>query len=138
MRYLQTFNRRLRRAREEGRLSLADVAELCGVDEVRVRSWEATDARQRGYPGVSELLDFCLKTETPLEHLLDMDDNGEDGQLELPGLAFSNSDDLSVALNELENEIDRIQLSDEEGELLRRFRKASADNRRMVMQLLGV
>ncbi len=141
MRYLQSFNRRLRRIREQGQLSLGgDVAEMCGVDEARVRSWEATDARQRGYPpgGVSELLDFCLKTETPLERLLDMDDDGEDGQLELPGgLAFSNSDDLSVALKELEQEINRIQLSDDEIELLRRFRKASADNRRMVLQLLG-
>ena len=137
MRYLQSFNRRLRRIREQGQLSLGDVAEMCGVDEARVRSWEATDARQRGYPGVSELLDFCLKTETPLERLLDMDDDGEDGQLELPGLAFSNSDDLSVALKELEQEINRIQLSDDETELLRRFRKASADNQRMVFQLLG-
>ena len=137
MRYLQSFNRRLRRIREQGQLSLGDVAEMCGVDEARVRSWEETDARQRGDPGVSELLDFCLKTETPLERLLDMDDDGEDGQLELPGLACSNSDDLSVALKELEQEINRIQLSDDETELLRRFRKASADNRRMVLQLLG-
>jgi len=59
------------------------------------------------------------------------------GQLELPGLAFSNSNDLTVALDELEREIGRIQLSDEEAELLRRFRKATEDNRRMVLQLLG-
>jgi hypothetical protein len=63
--------------------------------------------------------------------------DGHNGAAELPGLAFSNSDDLSVALKELEQEINRIQLSDDEIELLRRFRKASADNRRMVLQLLG-
>lgn len=137
MRYLETFHRRLRRIREDGRLSTLDVAEMCGVDETRVKSWEVNDARQRGYPGVTELLDFCLKTETPLENLLDLDDPGDDGQLELPGLAFSNSDDLSVALKELEAEIDRVQLSDEEAELLRRFRKTSPDNRRMVLQILG-
>ncbi|MCG7199444.1 XRE family transcriptional regulator [Marinobacter pelagius] len=137
MRYLQSFNRRLRQLREQGRLSSWDVAEMCGVDEARVLSWEATDARQRSYPGVVELLDLCLKTETPLEHLLDLEAQGEGGQLELPGLAFSNSDDLSVALKELEEEIERIQLTDEESELLRRFRRTSTENRRMVFQLLG-
>lgn len=59
------------------------------------------------------------------------------GQLELPGLAFSNSEDLTVALDELEQEIERFQLSEEERELLRRYRKATEDNRRMVLQLLG-
>jgi transcriptional regulator with XRE-family HTH domain len=137
MRYLQSFNRRLRHIREAGQWSLEDVAGMCGVDEARVRSWEASDPRQRGYPGISELLDFCLKTETPLEQLLDRDELGESGQLELPGLAFSNQDDLSLALKELEQEINRIQLTDDEVELLRRFRKTSAENRRMVIQLLA-
>ena len=137
MRYLQTFNRRLRQIRETGQLSCGDVAEMCGVDEARVVSWEATDARHRAWPGVTELLDFCLKTETPLEDLLDLDDAGDTGQLELPGLAFSQGDDLSTALKELEQEISRIQLSEEEMELLRRFRKTSGENRRMILQILG-
>ena len=137
MRYLQTFNRRLRQIREAGQLSCGDVAEMCGVDEARVVSWESTDARQRAWPGVTELLDFCLKTETPLEDLLDLDDAGDTGQLELPGLAFSQGDDLSTALKELEREISRIQLSEEEMELLRRFRKPSGENRRMILQILG-
>ncbi|MEA1081816.1 XRE family transcriptional regulator [Marinobacter qingdaonensis] len=136
MRYLQTFNRRLRQIREHGRLSRWDVAQICGVEEAQVKSWEATDVRQRGYPGISELLDFCIRTETPLEDLIDLEEQG-DGQLELPGLAFSNSDDLTVALKELEQEINRVQLSDEETELLRRFRNASAENRRMILQILG-
>ncbi len=137
MRYLQTFNRRLRQMREAGHLSCQDVAELCGVEEAQVISWEATDARQRTYPDVSELLDFCIKTETPLEDLLDLAEPGNCGQLELPGLAFSSSDDLSRALKELEQEINRVQLSDEEAELLRRFRKTTAENRRMILQILG-
>ncbi len=136
MRYLQTFNRRLRQIREHRRLSRWDVAQICGVEEAQVKSWEATDVRQRGYPGITELLDFCIRTETPLEDLIDLEDQG-DGQLELPGLAFSNSDDLTVALKELEQEINRVQLSDEETELLRRFRNASAENRRMILQILG-
>lgn len=137
MRYLQTFNRRLRQLREAGQLSRWDVAQMCGVDEARVTGWEATDHRQRGYPSVTELLDLCVKTETPLEDLLDLDDAGDTGQLELPGLAFSQGDDLSAALKQLEEEISRVQLSEEEVELLRRFRKTSAENRRMVLQILG-
>lgn len=136
MRYLQSFNRRLRQVREQGHLSLLDVAQMCGVEEDQVRSWEATETRQRAYPGVGELLDFCFRTETPLEQLIDVEDSS-DGQLELPGLAFCNSDDLSEALRELEQEISRIQLSEQEMELLRRFRNASPENRRMILQLLG-
>jgi len=137
MRYLQTFNRRLRQMREAGRLSCQDVAEICGVDEAQVISWEASDARQRTYPDVTALLDFCIKTETPLENLLDLAGSGDEGQLELPGLAFSESDDLSNALKELEQEINRVQLSGEEVELLRRFRKTTGENRRMILQILG-
>ncbi len=137
MRYLQTFNRRLRQIREHGGLSRRDMAQLCGVDETRVESWEAKDDRQRSYPSVNELLDVCLKTETPLENLLDLGEPGDGNQLELPGLAFSNSDDLAVALTQLEKEISRIQLTDEEAELLRRFRRASTENRRMILQILG-
>lgn len=137
MRYLQTFNSRLRQMREAERLSVQDVAEICGVDEAQVKSWEAVDARQRSYPDVSALLDFCIKTETPLEDVLDLAEPGGEGQLELPGLAFSNSDDLSTALKELEQEINRVQLSEEEVELLRRFRRTTAENRLMVLQILG-
>jgi transcriptional regulator with XRE-family HTH domain len=137
MRYLQTFNRRLSKLRENSGLSCRDVAQLCGIDEARVNGWEASDDRQRGYPSVNELLDVCIKTETPLEDLLDLGDPGDGSQLELPGLAFSNSDDLALALRQLEQEISRVQLSDEETELLRRFRRASTENRRMILQILG-
>ncbi|MGM0767413.1 MAG: helix-turn-helix transcriptional regulator [Pseudomonadota bacterium] len=137
MRYLQSFHRRLRQIRETGHLSREDVARMCDVDEARVSSWEMPDARQRSYPGVTELLDLCLRTDTPLEQVLDLDPDSETGQLQLPGLAFSNSDDLGVALAELEKELSRVQLSEDESELLRRFRKASQENRRMILQILG-
>ncbi|MEX2474889.1 helix-turn-helix transcriptional regulator [Marinobacter sp.] len=137
MRYLQTFHRRLRQMREAGHLSREDVAHMCGVDDARVISWEASDARQRSYPGVTELLDLCIRTDTPLEQLLDLEAGGDSGQLPLPGLAFSNNDDLGAALTELEKELSRVQLTDEEVELLRRFRKASDENRRMILQILG-
>ena len=66
-----------------------------------------------------------------------VDEVGDEGQLELPGLAFSDGNDFTRALNELERELGRLQLSDEEAELLRRFRRTTADNRRMIMQILG-
>ncbi len=137
MRYLHSFHRRLKQIRESAQLTRDDVAHICGVDEKVVEGWEASEFRQRSYPGVAEILDFCIRTETPLDELLDLEDSGDTGQLELPGLAFSRGDDLSTALKQLEKEIERVQLSEEEMELLRRFRKTSAENRRMVLQILG-
>lgn len=137
MRYLQSFHRRLRQIRENAQLTREDVASICNIDEAIVASWESGDIRQRAYPGVTELLDLCLHTDTALDEILDLDDTGDTGQLELPGLTFTRGNDLSTALKQLEQEIQRVQLSDEEAELLRRFRKTSAENRRMVLQILG-
>jgi transcriptional regulator with XRE-family HTH domain len=137
MRYLQSFHRRLRQIRDKSQLTREDVASICHVGEDRVAGWEAEDSQQRTYPGVTELLDLCIRTETAMDELLDLDDTGDTGQLELPGLTFTRGDDLSTALKQLEQEIQRVQLSDEEAELLRRFRKTSAENRRMILQILG-
>ncbi|WP_228260778.1 hypothetical protein [Marinobacter orientalis] len=80
-----------------------------------------------------------LKTRKPLEGpgLLELDHRTDNGQLELPGLAFSDGDNLFATLDVLEQEISRVQLSEEEVELLRRFRKTSDQNRRMIMHILG-
>lgn len=137
MRYLQSFHRRLRQLREFGQLSRSDIAEICGVDEARVARWEASDANRRLYPAVDELMDLCLRTETSLDALLDIEDAADEGQMELPGLTFSNGQDLTDALNQLERELDRAQPTEEEAELLRRFRNSSAENRRLVLQILG-
>jgi hypothetical protein len=59
------------------------------------------------------------------------------GQLELPGIALDKSDELLDSLAELENELEKVQMTGEEMELLRRFRKTSAENRRMILQILG-
>ena len=61
----------------------------------------------------------------------------DDGQLELPGFALDKSDDLLVSLDELEEELERVQLTAEEVELLRRFRRTTAENRRKILQILG-
>lgn len=138
MRYMQSLNRRLRLIREDRKLSESDLAELCGVDERRVQGWESADPRKREYPTVEELMDLCLRTETALDELLDLDDGDGEGQLELPGLAFSNGNDLTHALDELEAVLGKIQPEGDEVELLAAFRKASSKTRRMVMRTLGL
>ncbi|WP_421863914.1 hypothetical protein [Marinobacter adhaerens] len=59
------------------------------------------------------------------------------GQLELPGIALDKSEELLESLDELEQVLDKVQLTTEEAELLRRFRRTSAENRRMILQILG-
>ena len=59
------------------------------------------------------------------------------GQLELPGIALDKSDELLESLDELEQVLEKVQLTTEEAELLRRFRRTSAENRRMILQILG-
>jgi hypothetical protein len=61
----------------------------------------------------------------------------DDGQLELPGIALDRSDELLESLGELEERLERMQLTAEEVELLRRFRRSDVNNRRMVMRLLA-
>ncbi|KXS51804.1 MAG: hypothetical protein AWU57_3811 [Marinobacter sp. T13-3] len=61
----------------------------------------------------------------------------DDGQLELPGIALDRSDELLESLGELEERLEKMQLTAEEVELLRRFRRSDANNRRMVMRLLA-
>ena len=59
------------------------------------------------------------------------------GQLELPGIALDKSDELLVSVSELEEALEKVQLTAEEVELLRRFRRTTAENRRMILQILG-
>jgi hypothetical protein len=72
----------------------------------------------------------------PIQHW-EPEESEYDGQLELPGIALDKSDDLLLSLDELEEELERAQLTAEEVELLRRFRRTTAENRRMILQILG-
>lgn len=137
MRYMESFNRRLRAVRDRLSLTVGELAELCGVEEREVLAWEASDPRRRQFPSVSELMDLCVCTETSLESLLDVAEPYDEGQLELPGLAFGNGQDLVRALDDLDKELQKVQLTGDEAELLRRFRKSSDENRKMILQLLG-
>jgi transcriptional regulator with XRE-family HTH domain len=136
MRYLSSFNRRLRLLRDEQCLSESDVAELCQVDEQLVRRWESSDSIQRCFPNLDQLLVLCCRTRTPLERLLDLDELMTGGQLELPGLTTDESD-LGKAIDDLQREIMERLPGAEERELLKRFRAANAENRRLILQLLS-
>lgn len=141
MRYLQVFNQRLRALRKVRHLSMGEIALACGVDEQTVVAWEAHEPGRRRYPGVAEVIDLCHYLGVGLEVLLDPETLADPGQMELPGLAFSGSDELSGALDELERVVNGLQeverLDEEETELLRRFRKSSPESRQVILQLLG-
>ncbi|MBS3804750.1 MAG: helix-turn-helix transcriptional regulator [Oleiphilaceae bacterium] len=137
MHYMQSFNWRLRQLREARNLSQTELAAICHVEETLIVAWESPNPRRRSYPGVDQLVDLCLATDAPLDTLLDLPDAADLGQMELPGLTQTGDTDLTESLKRLEAELSRIQLSEEERELLRRFSKTSTENRRLVMKLLG-
>lgn len=136
MLYLASFNRRLRSLRDEQRLSTEDVAGLCQVDEELVRCWECEDGSRRCFPNIDQLLMLCYRTQTPLERLLSLDDLGGGDQLELPGLSADDSD-LGKAVDELQQALVSTLPDPDERKLLRRYRAATAENRRLILQLLS-
>lgn len=137
MRYLRSFNRRLQEFRDARHLTDGDIAALLRVDEAVIRYWEMDDERKRTYPSIDNLLDLCLKTETPLEHWLELDGIPNGTQLQLPGLAMVEESDLGPLLEQLQMEVLRLVPSEEEKELLRRFRRANDENRRLILQLMS-
>ncbi len=137
MRYLQSFNRRLRQFRESRNLSQGDLARLSQVEVSVVNAWEMEDHRKRSFPTVDNLLDLCLQTDTPLDYWLDMENSLTARQLELPGLAYVEESDLGPALDQLQSEISHLLPNSEEIELLRRFRRTSAENRKLIIQLMS-
>lgn len=136
MRYMQSFNHRLRRLREERSLSVIELADLCGIDERRIHAWESVQPQGRQYPDVGELVHLCVRLGAALETLLDLEDASNAGQLELPGLTNADGDELVRAVTELERALTVVQPSDQERELLRRFRAADQEQRQMILQLL--
>lgn len=137
MRYLQSFNRRLRQFRDARNLSQGELAKLAQVEAGRVDSWEAEEGRCRAYPSVDNLLDLCLQTDTALEYWLDLENMPSVRQLELPGLTYLEDSDLAQALEQLQSEISQRLPNQDEMELLKRFRRTSAENRRLIIQLMS-
>lgn len=137
MKYLKKFNTQLSKFRDEKKLDLSDVAEICAVDESVVKAWESLEEGNRCYPTLENLLDLCFKTGKAFEFFIDRQENGSEGQLELPGLRFIEESDLSSSLDELDKTLETIIPNESEQELLRRFRKSDAQNKELILQLIA-
>ena len=137
MKYLKQFNHQLRKLRESKQLSYQDVGEFCLVAPSVVESWEAEEAEKRCYPSLDNLLDLCFKTGLPLERFVDAPELNRAHQLDLPGIGIEQSADLSASLTELGKQIERLIPSDDEQELLKRYRKSDLQSRELILQLIA-
>lgn len=137
MKYLSKFHQHLSQLREDKHLTEDDVSVICQVDISAVRSWEYTQEGLRCYPTIDNLLDLCLKTGTPLEFFLELNISAEDeDQLELPGLAFINDHDVNLSLDQLQKEIEKTIPSEDELELLKRYRRSDEESQKLILQLM--
>ncbi len=137
MKYLKQFNHRLKKIRESKGLSYQDIGEYCLVDPSVVESWEADDADQRCFPSLDNLLDLCFKMGLPLERFIDTPEMKMGHQLDLPGIGIDNSVDLSASLIELGKQIEKLIPSDDEQELLKRYRKSDIQSKELILQLIA-
>lgn len=136
MKYLMSFNSRLRELRQRKKLSQEDVAAFCGVDVTVVDAWERPSGAERCFPLLDQVLDLCLKTGTRLESLLDIDP-GDTGklQLELPG--FDEEDgDLYQSISDLMSALDCVLPDEAERRLLKRWRRADDDKKQLILSML--
>jgi len=137
MKYLKRFNQQLKITRQDKNLSHQDVAELCLVDPVVVETWELDDASKRRYPSVDNLLDLCFKTGLSLESFVDLPSLSSQDQLDLPGVSLKAETDLSDSLSQLDAEIERLIPSEDEKELLRRYRRSDSQSKELILQLIA-
>jgi transcriptional regulator with XRE-family HTH domain len=137
MKYLRNFYSDLKHLREEKRLTKDDISVICQVDVSVVTAWEAEQKDKRCFPTIDNLIDLCLKTGTPLEALLALNyDNKGEEQLELPGLAFIDEHDVNLSLDYLHKEIEKLLPSEDEIELLKRYRRSDEESKELILQLM--
>jgi len=137
MKYLKHFNQQLKSIRDIKKLSLQDVGEFCLVDTSVVDAWESDNLDSRCYPTLDNVLDLCFKTGMTLDYFIQFPNQGEVKQLNLPGLAFSEETDLNESLRHLDEEIERLIPSEDEKELLKRYRESDDDNKELILQLMA-
>jgi len=113
------------------------VAEFCLVDPSVVESWESDNSVTRRYPSLDNLLDLCFKTGMPLECFVELPFKTNNSQLDLPGITNNSEADLGDSLSELSERIDRLIPSEDEQELLRRYRKSDKQSRELILQLIA-
>lgn len=107
------------------------------VDTSVVAAWETDIEANRCYPTLDNVLDLCFKTGVTLDYFIQFPDQDGAKQLALPGLAFSEDADLSESLRQLDDEIERLIPSEDEQELLKRYRKSDKQSRELILQLIA-
>jgi len=137
MKYLKHFNQQLKNIRNKKQLSQQDIGEFCLVDTSVVEAWESENTDARCYPTLDNVLDLCFKTGMTLDYFIQFPNQEEVKQLNLPGLAFTEGSDLSESLRHLDEEIERLIPSDDEQELLNRYRKSDEQSRELILQLIA-
>ncbi len=137
MKYLSKFNLKIASIRKDKQLSAEDLAQLANVDASVVHTWEQANGDYRSYPSLDNLIDLCLNLGMSLDSFLDVEADVEEQQLELPGLRFIEEGDLAQSLDALQLEIEKLIPTEEEIELLRRFRRSDEENRKLIIQLMG-
>lgn len=138
MKYLHSFNEQLKFFRETHKLEQDDIAKLCGLDSSVVAAWESQTQALRVYPSLENLLDLCFKTGASLEYFIDAPNASDIPQLELPGLIEEANGSLDDSLSELDEQLEALLPKDQELELLRRFRKSDEQNKKLIIQLMGM
>jgi len=137
MKYLKQFNDQLKNVRERKGLTLLNIAEYCLVDPSVVKTWESQDASVRCYPSLDNLLDLCFSTGLALEKFIDLAPQQDDSQLDLPGISLNSDVDINESLSKLDEAIDKMVPSDDEIELLRRYRKSDQQSKELILQLIA-
>jgi transcriptional regulator with XRE-family HTH domain len=137
MKYLKHFNQQLKSIRESKKLTLQDIGEFCLVDTSVVEAWEATNAEARCYPTLDNILDLCFRTGMTLDYFIHFPNQGEVKQLNLPGLTDAKETDLNESLKHLDEEIERLIPSNDERELLKRYRQSDDQNKELILQLMA-
>ena len=137
MKYLKHFNQQLISIRESKALTQQDIGAFCLVDTSVVVAWESVNEDSRCYPTLDNVLDLCFTTGMTLDFFIQFPNQGDVKQLNLPGLAFSEDVDLSESLKHLDEEIERLIPSEDEKELLKRYRKSDDENKELILQLMA-
>ncbi|MFT5717426.1 MAG: transcriptional regulator with XRE-family HTH domain [Oleiphilaceae bacterium] len=137
MKYLKYFNQQLKSIRQSKKLTQQDIGAYCLVDTNVVEAWESESVVSRCYPTLDNILDLCFKTGMTLDYFIQFPNQGEVKQLNLPGLVLSEEVDLSESLKNLDEQIERLIPSDDEQELLRRYRKSDDHDKELILELMA-
>ena len=137
MKYLKYFNQQLKNIRQSKKLTQQDIGAYCLVDTNVVEAWESESVDSRCYPSLDNILDLCFKTGVTLDYFIQFPNQGEEKQLNLPGLVLSEEVDLSESLKNLDEQIERLIPSEDEQELLKRYRKSDDHDKELILQLMA-